>query len=557
MIRDLTRFHDNQFDVLVVGGGVLGACVARDAALRGLSVALVEAGDFSGWASANSLKIVHGGLRYLQHFNLGRMRRSIFERSHWLRVAPHLVEPLPVLIPTLPRGLQRGPILRLALTINDLLSWDRNRGLPAERILPGGYGLSRAECLRLVPELNNPEITGGVVFHDAQMYNSERLVLELVQAAAAEGAEVANYAEVVGALRIGDELVGVTALDSLSGERFEVRAKVIVNAAGRAVGAVAERLGSRPDSSDLSYVLAINVVVHHRGHSVAFAVRGDSEKPGSLRGLTNRQFFFVPWRERLMIGTGYYPPEGEPPGFELREEHIAKFLADVNAAWQGPPLALSEVVLAHAELIPVRRSRHSGAVSFLERHRITDGSQAGGTAVISALTGKYTTARGAAEDVMNVVGRKLGHKLPPCRTATTPLPGAEGDSPSVLEASAQRRFGALLERDILEHLVRTYGCRYEGILAYRHSLRGWNQRVLDKSPVIRAQWAHSIRAEWARLPMDLLFRRTELGARGLCSESLLSAASEFLETELGSNDRGRDDPPWEAGSLRSESGGIP
>src|ERR1043166_854658 len=161
MQRSLDALQSTAFDLLVIGGGILGASVARDAALRGLRVARVERGAGGGGTSSNSLRIIHGGLRYLQHLDLRRMRESIRERSMWLRIAPHLVEPLPVLVPTYGWGLRGKSVLRAALAVNDVIAWDRNRTLAPDRRLPAGRAVSRAECLALVPELTGPGLTGG------------------------------------------------------------------------------------------------------------------------------------------------------------------------------------------------------------------------------------------------------------------------------------------------------------------------------------------------------------------------------------------------------------
>ena len=534
MKRQLSNLEHTQFDVLVIGGGVVGACAAWDAALRGLRVALIERGDFASEASSNSLKIIHGGLRYLQHFDIRRMRDSIRERSTWLRIAPHLVEPLPVLIPAYRQGLQRKSLLRIALAVNDAISWNRNRDLQSDRHLPAARALSRAECLELVPELEPGNPTGGVLFYDAQMYNSERLVLELVQAAEGAGAVVANYVEFEVPLLRGKALVGAGVRDVIGGDRIDVRASVILNAAGHLSGSIAERLVGGSGATSGYYSLALNVAVPGRGHRVAFAIRGSGSDPDAMVKVGSRQFLFVPWRGRLLIGTGHYAYTGEPADFRLQSDDVARFVEDVNGVWPGSPVDPSDIVLVHSGLIPVQDDPARGEVSFLKRHRIIDHASDGIPNALTAITGKYTTARSVAQDVVDRVAGKLGREPRACRTGVALLPGATETPVSDVVDQASRKYGDQVDRDVLEHLVRTHGGVYEGVLDHRHEIPDWDLRPVQSEPVIKAQWIHAIREELAVLPEDLVWRRTELGARGIAPDEVLRLASETLAAERDS-----------------------
>lgn len=504
--------------------------MAWDAALRGLKVGLIERGDFASGTSSNSLKIVHGGFRYLQQLDLPRMRESIAERTVWLRAAPHLVEPLPVLIPTYRSGIQRKALLRIASLINDAVSWDRNRGLAADRLLPTGRTLSRTECLDLVPELSGPGLTGGVLLHDAQMYSSERLVLEVVAAAASAGATVANYVSFEGPLRDQDRLIGVHARELVGGDDLEIRAAAIVNATGSAVGAVAERLTGQRGAGLGDHSLAMNLIVPTRGHAVAFAIAGGVEDPDTGVTLGRRQYFLVPWRNRLLVGTGHYPYSGNPTDFSLREAAVARYLTDVNASWPGEPFARSDVLLVHSGLIPTGNGGRPGNVSFLKRHRLVDHSRDGEPRLVTVATGKYTTARRAAEDAVDLVVRKLDRRAAHCSTATSSLPGAPADRVSELVAEALRGDHGL-ESDVVEHLVRVYGRGYGRVLDQRGAAADRHTRVDPGAPVILAQWVNAIRHEAAVRPEDLVWRRTELGARGLATEALLRSAARTLASE--------------------------
>ena len=220
-----------EWDVAVVGGGIYGAAVAWDAAQRGLAVALVEREDFGAGASWNSLKTIHGGMRYLQKLDLARLRQSARERATLLAIAPEIVRPLPFVVPTYGHGTTGREALALGLLLNDWLTRDRNRGLPGHRI-PDARTASAAEALRLLPGLERRGLTGAALWHDAQAASTERLTLALLHAAAGAGALAANHAEAVAFLRAAGRVAGVAVRDALGGGTLEVRARIVVNAAG-------------------------------------------------------------------------------------------------------------------------------------------------------------------------------------------------------------------------------------------------------------------------------------------------------------------------------------
>ena len=528
--RTPAALAEEVFDVLVIGGGVLGACAAWEASLRGLKVALVERGDFASETSSNSLKTVHGGLRYLQHLGFGRMRASICERSIWLRAAPHLVEPLPFLIPARGAGAKGLLPLGAASVLHDLVGWDRNRGVQAETSLPPGRILTRAECLALVPELDARGLAGGILVHDAQLYSSERLVLEVVQAAARSGAAVVNYVEFEavrerkpGALRLGLR-------DRVSGDPFEARARVVVNAAGSSAPHVAAVLTGRQVMARTQFSLAMNLMVRDLGRRVAFAISGRTPSGTALIARGARQLFIVPWRGRSMIGTAHYPYSGDPRQVSADERSVDLFLEEVNAGWTGSPFAREDVVLVHRGLLPCRSSRDE-VVRLLTHARVWDHRREGMPEGISALSVKLTEGRHVAERMVDLACRKLGRPAGGSATRGASLPGGEIRSLADLRREAMRKAQDLLPGEVVEHLLRTYGARFTEILRYRKSHPDWSLPVAPGSPVIRAQLVHAVRAEWAETVEDLLDRRTEIGATGRATDEARRTAAAILERE--------------------------
>jgi glycerol-3-phosphate dehydrogenase len=233
-MRDLRALHDRRFDLVVIGGGITGACLAHDAALRGLSVALVDKGDFGGATSAASSKLLHGGIRYLQQLQLAKLRESALERCYFQRVAPHLTRYVPFLIPTFRGFVQGRTALDVAMRVYALLCAGQN-DLIRDRVkrVPAARTLSRTETLRLAPVLGDRRnLTGSCVLYESHMHSSERMTLAFVKSAMRHGAVAANYVAVEGPLTTGRTLQGVRARDGLSGDVFEIRSRIVANASG-------------------------------------------------------------------------------------------------------------------------------------------------------------------------------------------------------------------------------------------------------------------------------------------------------------------------------------
>ena len=325
MNRDLSRLTEREFDLLVIGGGVHGLAAAYDAAQRGLSVALVESGDFGSGASFNHLKTVHGGLRYLQNADLKRMRESIVERRILARIAPHLLTPLPFLMPTY-RTLTRSRMaMRVAFAADALVGGDRNVGVSPRLQIPMGRTMSRDECLRLFPGARTKNLTGGALWYDYQMRNTDRLTLAFGLAAAREGACLANYARATTPLRSGGRVTGMRVLDGLSGETFEVRAAMTLNAAGAGAGRVMEAFGA-PQSYPL--IKATNLVTRRPMTGPALASSTDS----------GRMLFVVPWQGLAMAGTFHSETDCPPDDLDVSARELAACLAEINQAFPDSKL---------------------------------------------------------------------------------------------------------------------------------------------------------------------------------------------------------------------------
>jgi glycerol-3-phosphate dehydrogenase len=430
--RDLGALTAREHDLLVVGGGIHGAMVAWDAAQRGLSVALVEAADFGAGASWNSLKTVHGGLRHLQRADVLGLRESARERRALLRIAPDLVRPLSFLVPTYGHGPKGREALACGLMLNDLLTADRNSDLPAEQHIPRGRMLSPEDVRARVPGLASAGLTGGALWTDAQVTSSERLLMGVLHAAARAGAVLANHMPVEALRRADARVVGAQVKDASDDALLDVRARLVVLAAGVGNARLWDSLGLH--RSAVPQLRALNLVLR-RSVGPTVAVGGQAD---------GRYLFVVPWRDRSIVGTDYAPAsdDGRPSP--------AAFLEVAARAFPWAGLTPNDVALVHRGLVPGT----AGASGLWTRSRVADHSEEDATpGLLSLIAVKYTTARGIAEQAVDRALRQLGRVAAPCRTAVTPLVEARS-LPGTLEEQARLAVRDEMARHLDDVLLR-------------------------------------------------------------------------------------------------------
>jgi glycerol-3-phosphate dehydrogenase len=384
-------------------------------------VALVERDDFGGGTSANSLRIVHGGLRYLARGDLPRMRESIRERSTLLRIAPSLIEPLPVVVPTSGAGTQSRLALGAAMALNDLCSLDRNRGLTPDHRLPRGRLLTLDACRRLFPAFPISGATGGALWYDALMRRPERLTLAFVRAAVARGAMVANYCSMERVLTTGGAACGVAVSDLVGGGTAEIPARSVVLAAGPWTGRLAG-----PEHAGLPHALALNLVVGRRLAEAAIGVRAPTGADQDPIVGGHRFIFLVPQEETTLLGTWYAPANGELTD-ELIRRGTRALLEEFRLACPALAIGPADVVHCHWGWLPLKAGREPGRPdSLADRAWILDHGKAGGMRGMFSVEGvKYTTARRVAEDVVDRVVAAVAVPVDRCRTRDTRVDEAE------------------------------------------------------------------------------------------------------------------------------------
>ncbi|MBT3193095.1 MAG: FAD-dependent oxidoreductase [Verrucomicrobia bacterium] len=423
MQRDLKQLADTPFDITVIGGGIYGAAIAREAALRGLTVAVIDKGDFCCATSANSLKIIHGGLRYLQQADIIRVRESVRERRAMLRIAPHLIRPLPCLMPT--TGVLKSKAAMLAgVLANDILSADRNRGVDADHRVPRGKIISRRELEKRLPGYRGPG-TGAALWNDAVANDTERIVVEMVQSATSAGACTANYVACRGFLTKNNRITGVRVQDMLTQEAFDIRSKLVINAAGPWSNQILEKLDGEVAPLPYDLALGMNAVLKQE-LIPTYAAGLPCQEPGPDKG---RLMFIVPWRGTTMAGTFYRHHTDAVDAMQPTDADTVRLLSQLNSAMPSAQLTPDHVARIHAGLLPCKPGHSAESDPKLLRHyMLIDHAQRDSVdGLITALGVKYTTARDVADRTISLAACKLDKAIRPSSSATTPLPCGNTD----------------------------------------------------------------------------------------------------------------------------------
>lgn len=524
------------FDVVVVGGGISGACVAFDAATRGMSVALLEKDDFGAATSAASSKLLHGGLRYLQQLRFGKVRESAFERLYFQNLAPHLTRWVPFVVPTF-RGLARGkPLLAAGMLAYEVLCLGQNRIVwdRGKRVPPGEW-LTPGDVRRRIPGFDPEDLTGGRLFYESHMVSSERMTLAFIDGAVRAGAVAVNHAPVEDFLSRDGRVEGVLAVDRPSGGEIEVGARLVVNAAGPWIRSLNERLAAGDADGILTGLSRGSHIVTPPltdDCAVALPTRRESDTVIDRGG---RHVFVIPWRGHSLIGTTYAPFEGSPGEVGPTDEDVRELLAELEGALGDAAPGEEDVAYAYAGLYPltekeIRPEVYQGASNY----RVLDHeSHDGVPGLISVFGAKYTTARLAAERAVDRVAERLGGDFRRCRTREIALPAGEINDLEAYRAARRRELRRELDVDVVDYLVTMYGRRLDQLLRVLRERPELADRLLPERPELAVEPVHAARSEMAVHLSDFVFRRSGLGTLGNPGRPALERVALLMGQELG------------------------
>ncbi|HEX6471902.1 MAG TPA: glycerol-3-phosphate dehydrogenase [Streptosporangiaceae bacterium] len=509
----LARMAQEEFDVVVIGGGIVGAGVALDAATRGLSVAVVESHDFASGTSSRSSKLIHGGLRYLEQYNFELVREALTERGLLLqRIAPHLVRPVPFLFPLTHRVWERGYV-GAGVALYDILSLSMGnaRGVPHHR------HLTRSRALRLAPSLRRGAFVGAIQYWDAQV-DDARYTMMVLRTAASYGAQIASRTQCVGFLREGERVTGLRIRDLENGAEAEVRAKQVVNATGVWTDDIQELVGGRGQIHVRASKGVHLVVPRDRIHSAT----------GIILRTEKSVLFVIPWGRHWIIGT-------TDTAWNLDKVHPAASKADIEYVLEhvntvlNTPLTPDDVEGVYAGLRPLL-SGESEETSKLSREHVVAHPVPG---LVVVAGGKYTTYRVMAKDAVDAVAHGLDEKVPESCTDQITLAGGEGFQ-ALWNARHRLARTSRLHVARIEHLLRRYGAMIDDILRLIADRPDLGRPLAGADDYLRAEIVYAATHEGARHINDVLARRTRISIetwdRGL---GVAEEAAALLAPELG------------------------
>jgi glycerol-3-phosphate dehydrogenase len=500
----LADINGRTFDLVVIGGGMAGAGIARDAALRGYRTLLLERKDFAFGTTSRSSKLIHGGLRYLEMFDVGLVRESLRERERLARLAPHLVRPLPFLVPVY-RGAKRGMfMIRIGMKFYDLLT-------PGKRT-EHYRTISRQQTLRLEQYLNPEGLKGSGFYFDDLLLLPERLCLENALSAQRWGAMVYNYAEVTsitshepratshepkGASREWDiEVRGV-----LDGAVARVTARVVVNATGPWADQVRRLAGVDGGRRCVRRTKGIHLLLPHiTDHAVYIAAKRD-----------DRMFFVIPWQQFTLVGTTDTDFSGDLDRLAATREDVRYLMHETQRVFPTARMREEDIYYTYAGVRPLSFEEGKSASAVSRAHKVVP--EGDGGSFLSITGTKLTCFRSLAEEAVDQVGRLLGRPAP-CRTHRLALDGSDGEETIEVRLWADvpdlaRRSG--LTPAQIQNLLNTYGRRYPAILAMASRAPELRERLCKQNPDIRAQLMHAVEHERTGTLADFLLRRTGIG----------------------------------------------
>jgi len=505
---------DHIYDLIVVGAGVNGLGIARDAALRGLSVALVEKEDIGSGTSSWSGRLVHGGLRYLEQGDIRLVRESLREREILFRLAPHIVKPVPLMMPFYKHNARPNWMIRVAMLAYDVLSFDKST--VNHKIL------SRKTTIARFPNIGLDGLTGSAVFMDGQVVWSERLCAEIALSAVRDGVHLFTYAKVDGFLHENNRIVGISYQDQLTHERHILKSKLVVNAAGPWVDHVLNAAGL-PGDRLIGGAKGSHLILNPFPGAPKDVVYYESRADGRL-------VLIIPWGDKIMIGTTDTKYDHDPDIAQADAVEISYLLGEVNQLIPMANLTPDDVLYTYSGVRPLPYVPATNEWKVPRSHIIQDhGPDHDG--LYSIIGGKLTTYRSLAHDTMKVVFKALKQPVPKCRTHKIMFPGALGLNRAQVLAMLSDLGG--LGAETCQRLVDIYGVRAAEIAKLCEQKPDLKQVFDPETGAIGAELIFTYDTEFCRTLTDVVIRRVMVGYNSDCGQHAVLTAADILAQHLG------------------------
>ena len=525
-MRDLAQIQRTEYDVIVIGGGINGAGVARDAAIRGLNTILVDKNDFASGSSSWSSRLIHGGLRYLEYFEFPLVRESLKEREVLLQTAPHLVTPLQLTIPIYRDRSRPYWKIWAGMILYDIFSFDKT--LPVHRMLP------QKKFRQLFRSLDVDNLAGGSQYYDGQVTLAERLCLENIISAQNAGATALNYMEVT-ELDIKDKrITDVVCKDKLTGESVTISGSkdaVVINTAGPWIDRVCQR-GSKDgdrvaigDTKKNGGTKGSHIVVEEFPGAPGSTLYVEAKSDG-------RPFFIIPWLDKYLIGTTDLAYKDDIDNIKADDGEIDYLLQEVNSVIPTANLKRDDVKFTYSGVRPLPNSDGKKPGSITRKHIIFDHRKEGVNNLLSLIGGKLTTYRNVGEEMVDAVLKRTKRSPRPCETDALPLPGCIFPTDKRIQQAIDE-YQSNIPIETIDRLFSVYGARALEVLALTRENPALREPLGPNSPEIKAQVVYAIETESAHTLVDILRRRTTLAMNGHYAIDLLPVVTETLEKHCG------------------------
>ena len=496
-MRNFYNIQQQTYDLIIIGGGINGAGVARDAALRGLKTILIEKGDFASGTSSWSSRLIHGGLRYLEYFEVPLVRESLREREILLKTAPHLVKPLLLTIPIYAKRSRPYWKIWAGMCLYDLLSYDKT--VPSHRMLPS------EEFKQVFRSLDPEGLSGGAQYYDGQVTRAERLCWENIRSAKEAGATVLNYVEVTELIKKGDRISRLHCKDTLSGEEFSLSGQenaVIINTAGPWVDRVDERVTQGTTKQKIGGTKGSHIIVDRFAGAPDTSLYVEAKSDG-------RPFFILPWLDKILIGTTDIPFEGDLDRVKANNAEIDYLITETNNIITSANLTRNDIIFTYCGVRPLPYEEGKKPGELTRKHILYDRSKEGIKNIISLIGGKLTTYRHVGEEMVNAALAKMGRKTLPCPTLTALLPGCIlATDPCIQET--MREYSDRIHAKTIYHLFGLYGSKATEVLALTRENPELGDRISENLLDIKAQIVYATETEMAATALDILRRRTTI-----------------------------------------------
>jgi glycerol-3-phosphate dehydrogenase len=528
-MRDFNQIENQTYDLIVIGGGINGAGVARDAALRGLKTILIEKGDFASGTSSWSTRLIHGGLRYLEYFEFSLVREALKEREVLLKTAPHLVNPLLLTIPIYSDRSRPYWKIWAGMILYDIFSFDKT--LPLHRMLP------KEKFQQLFRYVDREGLAGGGQYYDGQVAYAERLCLENIISAQQAGATVLNYVEVTQLNLQGNRVTSLSCQDRLTDQKFIIKdteQAVIINTSGPWVDSICQ-LGVK-DNQTVPIGKTKKIGGTKGSHIIVDPFPGAPDTTLYVEAKSDsRPFFIVPWLGMYLIGTTDLRYQGNLDRIKADNEEIDYLLRETNNIIPIANLSRDDIKFTYSGVRPLPNEEGKKPGSVTRKHILYDHSPEGVVNLISLIGGKLTTYRHVGEEMVDAVYKKMGKTAPPCQTASQPLPGCILPSDRRWQ-EAMSKYSDRLSLETINHLFSMYGSLALQVLALINDEPELADKITPQLPDIKAQIVYAVRTELAHTLVDITRRRTTLALHNNYGLSLLPILTDTLKRYCGWNE---------------------